>query len=56
MGDRARCFDRPRAAHLGESHVENPNFELHAGDFGRDANEAQALYGCDVRFHLISIT
>jgi len=55
-GYRVRCFDRPHIVPLGDSHLSNPNFELHEGDFVSEADVIMALEGCDVCFHLVSTT
>ncbi|MBP1150398.1 NAD-dependent epimerase/dehydratase family protein [Methylocaldum sp. RMAD-M] len=55
-GYRVRCFDRPHVMPLGESHIENQNFELFEGDLVSEADVAAALEGCDICFHLISTT
>ena len=31
-GYHVRCFDRPHVVSLGETHLDNPNFELYEGD------------------------
>jgi UDP-glucose 4-epimerase len=55
-GYRVRCFDRPHVLPIGNSHLDNPSFELCEGDFTSDADIEQALTGCKVCFHLISTT
>lgn len=51
-----RCFDRPRAQVLGESHLANPGFELFEGDFASQQDVSDAVQDCDLCFHLISTT
>lgn len=55
-GYRVRCFDRPHVLPIGDSHLDNPAFELFEGDFTSDADIERALDGCKVCFHLISTT
>ena len=55
-GHRVRCFDRPHVVPLGDSHISNPNFELHEGDLVSEADVVAALEGCDLCFHLVSTT
>lgn len=51
-----RCFDRPHVAPLGNSHLNNPRFELCEGDLASEADVAEALIGCDICYHLVSTT
>ena len=51
-----RCFDRPHVAPLGDSHLNNPRFELYEGDLASEADVADALIGCDICYHLVSTT
>lgn len=56
QGFRVRCFDRPRAELLGESHLSNPNFELLEGDISSQQDLTDAVQDCELCFHLISTT
>jgi UDP-glucose 4-epimerase len=51
-----RCFDRPHVNPLGDTHLNNPNFELYEGDFSSESDIAQALVDCDFCYHLVSTT
>jgi UDP-glucose 4-epimerase len=51
-----RCFDRAQAVPLGNSHLNNPNFEMYEGDFTSEADIRKALEGCDICYHLASTT
>ncbi|WP_455230109.1 NAD-dependent epimerase/dehydratase family protein [Geopseudomonas aromaticivorans] len=55
-GHVVRCFDRPHVESLGDTHLNNPNFELYEGDLGSEADVAEAMDGCDVCYHLVSTT
>lgn len=56
QGFQVRCFDRPGAELLGESHISNPNFELLEGDISSQLNLIEAVQDCELCFHLISTT
>ncbi|MDQ0589037.1 NAD-dependent epimerase/dehydratase family protein [Variovorax paradoxus] len=55
-GFRVRCFERPHVKPIGESFLDNPNFELYEGDFTSEADVAEALSECDFCYHLVSTT
>jgi UDP-glucose 4-epimerase len=55
-GFRVRCFERPHVKPLGESFLDNSNFELYEGDFISDTDLAEAIKDCDFCYHLISTT
>lgn len=56
QGHSVRCFDRPHVTPLGDSHLSNPNFELHEGDLVSETDVTEALVGCEICFHLVSTT
>lgn len=55
-GYHVRCLDRPNVKPIGQSHLDNPLFELYEGDFGSDTDLAEAVKGCDYCYHLVSTT
>lgn len=55
-GFRVRCLDRPHVKPVGESHLDNPSFELYEGDFSSETDVAEAIKGCDFCYHLVSTT
>lgn len=56
QGFRVRCFDRPHVKQIGESFLNNSNFELYEGEFTSEADIAEALKDCDFCYHLVSTT
>jgi UDP-glucose 4-epimerase len=56
QGYPVRVFDRPGTVFLRDACVAHPNLEIMEGDFGNEADVAEAVTGCDVCFHLISST
>lgn len=55
-GFQVRCLDRPHVKPIGESYLDNSNFELYEGDFSSETDLSEAIKDCDFCYHLVSTT